>query len=292
VPNPEPGTWRLEIRGANGLVAAPGVTSPQQLAAPGPVDGNVTQVRTVFREIPDIQGHPGQQSIETAIAARLIDVYADGTFRPDSIVTREELARSLALNTSLRQVLGTAPKFSDTPGDLRLFSEYITARGSTNRDFDFVPTGMVGFTGTAFNPSGSVSRLDLAVAFVKAIGRDAEARALANTTITSGGVALTDNMQVPGQLRGYVQIAIDKGIFEAYPRRSGRSLRGSSLCCRGLGLSRRNQLRGLRLLQNFSSIARCFRRADKACARSSRGHGAGQEGRAYRPRGRRLRAPE
>jgi len=217
VPNPEPGTWRLEIRGANGLVAAPGVTSPQQLAAPGPVDGNVTQVRTVFREIPDIQGHPGQQSIETAIAARLIDVYADGTFRPDSIVAREELARSLALNTSLRQVLGTAPKFSDTPGDLRLFSEYITARGSTNRDFDFVPTGMVGFTGTAFNPSGSVSRLDLAVAFVKAIGRDAEARALANTTITSGGVALTDNMQVPGQLRGYVQIAIDKGIFEAYP---------------------------------------------------------------------------
>jgi len=28
---------------------------------------------------------------------------------------------------------------------------------------------------------------------------------------------LTDNTQIPGPLRGYVQIAINKGLFEAFP---------------------------------------------------------------------------
>jgi len=98
-----------------------------------------------------------------------------------------------------------------------LFAEYTTARGSTNRDFDFNPTGMIAASGTSFNPAGSVSRLDLAVALVKALGHDAEARALANTTVTSNGTALSDNAQIPGSLRGYVQIAINNGLFEAFP---------------------------------------------------------------------------
>jgi hypothetical protein len=52
---------------------------------------------------------------------------------------------------------------------------------------------------------------------VKALGHDAEARALANTTVTSNGTALSDNAQIPGSLRGYVQIAINKGLFEVFP---------------------------------------------------------------------------
>jgi serine protease AprX len=76
---------------------------------------------------------------------------------------------------------------------------------------------MMSFTGTKFNPSGAVNRLDLAVALVKALGHDAEARALANTDVTSGGTTLSDNAQIPGALRGYVQIALNIGLFEAFP---------------------------------------------------------------------------
>lgn len=217
VQNPEPGTWTLEIRGARGLTAAPQVSSPTQLAAPGPVDGNITQTRFILPVIADIQGHPQQAAIEAALKSRLIDTFADGTFRPNSIVTREDLARSLALNTSLRQSLGSTPRFADVSSDLRLFAEYTTARGSTNRDFDFTPTGMIATSGTSFNPAGSVNRLDLVVALVKALGHDAAARALANTTVTSNGTALSDNAQIPGSLRGYVQIAINKGLFEVFP---------------------------------------------------------------------------
>jgi serine protease AprX len=199
------------------LTAAPQASSPVQIAAPGPVDGNITQTRFILPVIADIQGHPDQAAIEAALKSRLIDIFPDGTFRPNSTVTREDLARSLALNTSLRQTLGATPKFTDVSSDLRLFAEYTTARGSTNRDFDFTPTGMIAASGSSFNPAGFVTRLELVVALIKALGHDAEARALANTTVMSNGTALSDNAQIPGSLRGYVQIAIDKGLFEVFP---------------------------------------------------------------------------
>jgi serine protease AprX len=217
VENPMPGTWYVEARGTRGLSTVPQFTSPTQVAAPGPVDGNIAKLSYILPAIPDISGHVDQVSIEMALKNRLIDTYADGTFRPNSVVTREELARSLALNTSMRQSLASTAKFTDLSGDLLGIAEAVTAKGSTMRDFDFVPAGMMGFSGSSFNPLGSVSRLDLAVALVKALGHDAAARSLANTTVTYQGTALTDNAQIPAALRGYVQLAIDKGLFEAYP---------------------------------------------------------------------------
>ena len=80
--------------------------------------------------IGDIQGHPLQSAIESAIRKRLIDVYADGTFRPDAAVTREELARTLLVNAMVRQTLAATPKFADVSGDLARFAEAVTAKGS------------------------------------------------------------------------------------------------------------------------------------------------------------------
>jgi hypothetical protein len=34
--------------------------------------------------------------------------------------------------------------------------------------------------------------------------------------VTVGGAVISDNAQIPGALRGYVQLAIDKGILETY----------------------------------------------------------------------------
>ncbi len=217
VQNPQAGTWTIEVRGARGLTAVQQAASPVQLASPGPVDGNVTQVKYVLPAIADIQGHPQQSAIEFALKNRFLDVYADGLFRPDSTVTREDLARSLVLNTPLRQSIAATPKFSDTSGDLARIVEAVTAKGSTLRDYNFVPLGMMSFSGNLFNPSGSVNRLDIAVALVKALGHDAEARALAGSTVTFTGTPLSDNEQIPTNLRGYVQIAINDGMFEAYP---------------------------------------------------------------------------
>jgi serine protease AprX len=216
VPNPEAGTWTLEVRGARGLTAAPQASSPIQVAMPGPVDGNVTQIKYTLPNIADIQGHPQQAAIEAALKNRVIDIYADGTFKPNDTVTREDFARSLVLNTSLRQTLSATPRFSDVSGDLARIAEAVTANGSTLRDFNFVPDGLM-TADENFYPNGAVNRMDLAVAFVRALGYDTQARNLANTDVTYNGTVLSDNAQIPAELRGYVQIAIDKGIFEAFP---------------------------------------------------------------------------
>ena len=167
--------------------------------------------------IADIQGNANQAAIEFALKNRLIDTYSDGTFRPAQTVTREDLARSLALNSALRQTLGASPKFSDVGGDLTNIAEAVTANGSTLRDYTFTPKGMMSFNGTNFDSAGAVNRLELAVALVRALGHDAQAAALANSTVTYNGEALSDNAQIPANLRGYVQVAINKGLFEAYP---------------------------------------------------------------------------
>lgn len=217
VDNPEAGTWTMEVRGARGLTAAPQASSPIQAALPGPVDGTVTQVKYVLPQIEDVPGNPLQTDIEFALKNRLMDIYADGKFHPDEFVTREDLARSLALNSALRQSLSASPKFGDVSGDLSRIAEAVTANGSTLRDYDFVPGGTMSASGNIFDPSASAARLNLAVAFVRALGHDREARALANTDVTFEGSVLSDNAQIPGALRGYVQIAINKGLFEAYP---------------------------------------------------------------------------
>lgn len=218
VQNPLPGTWYIEVRGVRGLAAAPGASLPTSGAAlAGPVNGTIRQVKFILPAIPDIAGHPLQAAIEKALKDRVIDIFPDGTFRPDTPVSREDLARSLTLNTSLRQSLGSNPRFSDVSGDLARIAEAVTARGSTLRDFDFTPTGMMAADANLFNPSANVSRIELAVALIKALGHDARAKSLAGTTVTFQGTPLSDNSQIPAPLRGYVQLALDKGIFEAFP---------------------------------------------------------------------------
>ena len=121
--------------------------------------------------------------------------------------------RALANNPAVR----ATAKFNDVSGDFARIAEAVTANGSTNRDYNFAPKGLLSFTGTTFNRTGTVSRLDMAVAFVRALGHDDAARAKANQPVIFNGAALSDNAQIPGELRGYVQLAIDKVLFEAFP---------------------------------------------------------------------------
>lgn len=217
VDNPEAGTWTMEVRGARGLTALQAASSPIQIASPGPVDGTVTQVRYILPNIEDLNGYPNRDAIEFAIKNRLMDIDPSGKFFPDEPVTRGDLAGVLTLNSALRQSLGTSPKFSDLSGDMSRIADAVTADGPTLRDYDFVDAGLMNGSGNLFNPSARVNRLDTAVAMVRALGHDREARALANSNVTADGVVLSDNAEIPGALRGYVQLAINYGMFEAFP---------------------------------------------------------------------------
>ena len=219
VKNPAAGAWVAEVRGLRGLTAAP-VTLPISVAIPERVDGRIKRAAVTIEEPSDIQGHAAVQQIRSALANRMMDTFADNSFRPDANLTRGDFARLLALNTPLRQSLEATPKFGDVSGDLRAIAEAATSRGSTLRDWNFTPDAMIGATGSTFNPDGLASRINVAVAFVRALGLDAEAQAKAGTAVTatySGQtLVLTDNGDIPAALRGYVQIALDKQLLQAF----------------------------------------------------------------------------
>lgn len=220
VKNPVPGSWLLEVRGVRGLATLPEVSLPiSGLALPGPVDGSITQQVLVLPAVADIQGDPNQAGIEFALKNRIVDVLSDGLFHPAATVTRGDFAQALVSNTALRQSLAASPRFNDVTGPLAAIAEAVTADGSTLRDYDFAPTGMLAASGASFSPGGAVSRLDVAVALVKALGLDAAAQAKAGTdvTATSNGqtVVVSDSSSIPAALRGYAQIALDRGILSA-----------------------------------------------------------------------------
>jgi hypothetical protein len=130
-----------------------------------------------------------------------------GAFRPDDVLTRVELARALMLGARVPQYIPNRASFTDIAvgSPESLFAE------SVRRE------GVLGVSGTTFVPTAPVNRLDAAVALVRALRLDKDARAKAGTTVTSGGTALTDNADIPSAMRGYVQIALDHGLLQAYP---------------------------------------------------------------------------
>ena len=221
VKNPVAGAWTLEARGIRGTADLPEVSLPLAgVALPGPVDGTITQQVIAVPPIADIQTDPAKSEIEMVLANRMMDVQADQLFHPTAGVTRGDFAATLVQNAALRQSLAAVPRFTDAANasDEALY-EAVTASGSTLRDFDYTPTGLMTASGSTFVPGGAVSRLDVAVALVKALGQDAAALALAGSDVsaTTGTTTavLSDESAIPSALRGYVQIALNRGILSA-----------------------------------------------------------------------------
>jgi hypothetical protein len=130
-----------------------------------------------------------------------------GLFRPDDVLTRNELARALMMGARVPQYIPNRPSFTDitTGTPEALFAESLRKEG------------VMGVSGTTFGGAAQVNRLEQAVALVRALRLDKQAKALANTTVTTGGKALTDNADIPSAVRGYVQLALDNGLLQAYP---------------------------------------------------------------------------
>lgn len=85
------------------------------------------------------------------------------------------------------------------------------------RDFGFNNPLLIETAPNQFEPDRTVTQLDLAVALVRAQGRETQAAEMAGMTVIVNGQALIDNGQIPEQLRGHVQLAINLGFLEAFP---------------------------------------------------------------------------
>jgi serine protease AprX len=124
-------------------------------------------------------------------------------FRPGFGVTRAELAAALVRAGFVPQYLPGKPRFADvSDSTTMLFVESVQSSPAGALFTDAQPGGK-------FRPDDYATRLAAAVALVRASGLQSE---VATTTLPS---YLKDAGEIPVALRGYVAVALDKGLLTA-----------------------------------------------------------------------------
>ena len=220
----KPGVWTLTVRGigsVSGVVLDPlGLTNGT--AVPGTINVRLkTWKVNSYNGLNDIAGHPAEGMIEFAVRERMVDGFANGTFKPNNPLTRGQLADYLTAGAGIRQFLplNGVKTFSDTSGALVPFAEATTVRGAALKDRAHRFDGVIRPINGKFVPNGSVNRADLAYSLVQSLGLQDVARAFTGeltVRFNDERIPLEDAASVPADLRGYVQLALDLPVMNAY----------------------------------------------------------------------------
>jgi len=146
----------------------------------------------------DIAGHWARGDIKRLVGLLAIKGYPDDTFKPESNITRAEFA------TVLAKAMGWQPN----PGAVR-FADAATipdwARGCVSAA---VAKGVIsGYEDNTFQPDRLVTRAELAVMVVKAMGKG----------VPGGELQFTDAASVPSWATGFVSAAAGQGIIKGMP---------------------------------------------------------------------------
>jgi serine protease AprX len=207
---PAPGTWTLRVEGLQGV------------AFPETVNGQLTMLTTSGTTgLADIAGHPAEAAIKAAVAGRLVDGLSNG-YRPNDPLTRLQLADYLLMGQAGRQYLPTtgSTSFTDVTGTALLLAESVTATGATLRDREHAYRGVMLPVAGRFAPNSAVNRAALAYSLVQGLGLQPQAlgRNGQPVTVSVDGrrIVLDDAAQIPAGLEGYVSLALELGLINAY----------------------------------------------------------------------------
>jgi len=211
VKDPLPGDWTLEVSGFTPLG-----TDNNAGSLPDTIDGTINVIFPTGSNVTDIGGRADTAEIERALIGHFMDSFSDNSFRPDAAVTREDLARTLVLSADIRQNQFDAPAFTDVTSDFAPIASAVAARGAVLKDtFQRYPGVMArGTSGANFYPSATVSRADLAVVLVRALGLEQQAQARMGEDLSARAI---DAAQIPADARGFVAVALDLGLLSTFP---------------------------------------------------------------------------
>jgi serine protease AprX len=193
---PPAGVWRMTVRNTLGGLAA----TPQQFA------GVLEVARAEYAPVKDIGTLAAAERAAVYQNIRSFVMSPTGQkFRPAQAVTRGELAEALVLGARVPQYVPAAPTYRDvhSAGTL-IFVESVqnAPQGALFMDVE---------RGGSFSPNDAANRLTAAVALVRAAGLQGEAESAQTLPLTS----LLDGNLIPTALRGYVRVAIARGLLSA-----------------------------------------------------------------------------
>ncbi|MCM3204502.1 5'-nucleotidase C-terminal domain-containing protein [Paenibacillus illinoisensis] len=170
-------------------------TTPTTPSVPGNGNGGTTTPNPGVI-LKDIGNHWAAAAIEQAISRGIVNGYADGNFRPNASATRAEFAVMLA----------------------RAFELPASSKALTFKDADKIPAwaqsfiaqaveqGIIsGYTDETFRASGNVSRVEMTVMLVRALGLPIESNAT---------LSFTDANRVPAWAVPYIAAAYEAGLIK------------------------------------------------------------------------------
>ncbi|HEX8353691.1 MAG TPA: S8 family serine peptidase, partial [Pyrinomonadaceae bacterium] len=193
VGSPEQGVWGARV--THTLSAA---ATPQEFA------GVFETAHAVYAPMTDLAGLDAftLDNIRQAVGALAMWPGADGLFRPAAAVTRAELAEAMIAGARIPQYVPDTPSFLD----VRDTTTMNFAEGAQWLFPDAVRGG-------SFRPDERATRLAATVVLVRAAGLRAEAESKAGAYL-----GYTDAGSIPWELRGYVQVAVARGLISSPQR--------------------------------------------------------------------------
>jgi serine protease AprX len=159
----------------------------------------------VVTDYTDVAGlPPDDRDTVTRAVGRNVLIGRGNVFDAYDDLTRGELARALALAAGRPQRIPVKPSFNDVGAGNPLFPYIESVAGSRARLKLIDPKNAISFA-----PIAGVSRLDFAVALVRGAGLQAEAEARAGESL-----GFLDQNKIPLALRGYVAVAVERGLID------------------------------------------------------------------------------
>jgi serine protease AprX len=192
IKNPAPGTWGVKL-------------THTLIGTPQSFTGTLETTHAEYPPLSDIGGLTNVAKAEVYQNLRSFVMATSGNnFRPQFTISRYDLASALMVGGRVPQYMAGQPRFTDaTDRVTRNIVESVQSAPGGPLFNDASPGG-------PFRPNNRATRLTAAIALVRAAGLRSQADSLAGTSLP-----LSDAISIPSSLRGYVKVALDRGLMTA-----------------------------------------------------------------------------
>jgi len=151
---------------------------------------------------PDVSSSmPSYDAIQFLTGADVISGFPDGTFKPADTLKRGQATKVLVLWKGLTPS-NSGPTFTDLDS---IYSAYVRTAATQG--------WITGYEDGTFRPYSTLSRQQMAIIMVRAMGWDADAGKLSSSQIASVLAAFTDEPDIASVARPYVALAVQRGLF-------------------------------------------------------------------------------
>lgn len=165
------------------------------------VGGQTVLPTTTFNDIPS--GYWAYSTINNLARLGIAGGYQDGSFKPNNTITRAEFTKMLVKSLGLTDALSGPAKFSDVASGKWYFGSIQAAAAA----------GLIsGDASGTFRPNANITRQEMAIVLVKALGMAEAAQSKANVVTT-----FKDDKTIAQWARGFTVTAVENGLVNGYP---------------------------------------------------------------------------